>query len=312
MLLALLCGGFAAVLRPRLAGARPAAQSALWAVFVGAGAADPVLRRVPGRRRGAAASLPRAQPSQRGRLAAGGGGARRPDPARRSTRCHHPAAVDQRCCPWRVRIQQVCRSTFGVNTLYQGSAVLRLHRGGGAGGDRDRAAGRRAPTARRCAARAWPPLLAAAVIAGAAAAGADRARRLRGPRADPRPGSRWRCVVGAACTAPHARVAGAVLAVVAAGAVRLCRREDRRQRHLPAPRLARGGRRARQLTSERAIVAYDGQFATGPLSIYLRGVPWSGPGRVGRPAGPTGRCLRAGPGRDQRQYAENAAAAAHG
>jgi mannosyltransferase len=31
-------------------------------------------------------------------------------------------------------------------------------------------------------------------------------------------------------------------------------------------------------TGTRAIVAYDGQFATGPLSYYLPGVPWSGPG----------------------------------
>ena len=28
----------------------------------------------------------------------------------------------------------------------------------------------------------------------------------------------------------------------------------------------------------RAIVAYDGQFATGPLSFYMHGIPWSGPG----------------------------------
>jgi hypothetical protein len=28
----------------------------------------------------------------------------------------------------------------------------------------------------------------------------------------------------------------------------------------------------------RAIVAYDGWFATAPLSVYLPGVPWTGPG----------------------------------
>jgi 4-amino-4-deoxy-L-arabinose transferase-like glycosyltransferase len=31
-------------------------------------------------------------------------------------------------------------------------------------------------------------------------------------------------------------------------------------------------------TGTRAIVAYDGQFATGPLSYYMPGIPWSGPG----------------------------------
>ena len=40
-------------------------------------------------------------------------------------------------------------------------------------------------------------------------------------------------------------------------------------------------------TGTRAIVAYDSQFATGPLSFYLPGVPWSGPGEPpGTDAGP--------------------------
>jgi mannosyltransferase len=40
-------------------------------------------------------------------------------------------------------------------------------------------------------------------------------------------------------------------------------------------------------TGTRAIVAYDGQFATGPLSFYMPGIPWSGPGEpAGTDAGP--------------------------
>jgi hypothetical protein len=31
---------------------------------------------------------------------------------------------------------------------------------------------------------------------------------------------------------------------------------------------------------QRAVVAYDGVFASAPLSIYLAGVPWSGPGET--------------------------------
>ncbi len=31
---------------------------------------------------------------------------------------------------------------------------------------------------------------------------------------------------------------------------------------------------------DRAIVAYDGEFAAAPLSIYLHGVAWAGPGRA--------------------------------
>jgi Dolichyl-phosphate-mannose-protein mannosyltransferase len=40
-------------------------------------------------------------------------------------------------------------------------------------------------------------------------------------------------------------------------------------------------------TGTRAIVAYDGQFATGPLSFYMPGIHWSGPGEPrGTDSGP--------------------------
>lgn len=85
-------------------------------------------------------------------------------------------------------------------------------------------------------------------------------------------------VVGAACTASHARGAGAALAVVLLalfvyagikidGSVQYQRPNWRGvAAALGAP------------LGPRAIVAGDGEFATGPLSVYLRGVPWSGPG----------------------------------
>jgi mannosyltransferase len=83
-------------------------------------------------------------------------------------------------------------------------------------------------------------------------------------------------VVGAACTAPRARTAGAALAIVllvgCVYAQELILRNAQYQRPDwrgvaaalgPVPP---GGR---------AIVAYDGQFALDPLAIYLPGVAWS-------------------------------------
>jgi hypothetical protein len=85
-------------------------------------------------------------------------------------------------------------------------------------------------------------------------------------------------VVAAACTAARARIAGAALAV-ALGALFVyagIKIDSDHQFQRPDWRgvAAALGRSA----STRAIVAYDGQFAAGPLSIYLPGIPWSGPG----------------------------------
>jgi uncharacterized membrane protein len=88
-------------------------------------------------------------------------------------------------------------------------------------------------------------------------------------------------VVGAACTATHARVAGAALAVVllALFVYAGIRIDDGVQYQRPnwrgvAAALGTAG-------GSRAILAADGAFATGPLSIYLPGVPWAGPGQSG-------------------------------
>ncbi|MGI9185808.1 MAG: glycosyltransferase family 39 protein [Solirubrobacteraceae bacterium] len=86
-------------------------------------------------------------------------------------------------------------------------------------------------------------------------------------------------VLAAACTARGARAAGAVLAVVLLAMFVYARIRIDGDPAFQKPNwrgvaVALGPRpRAR-----RAIVAYDGIFASAPLSVYLPGVPWSGPG----------------------------------
>jgi mannosyltransferase len=86
-------------------------------------------------------------------------------------------------------------------------------------------------------------------------------------------------VVGAACTAPRARAAGAALAVVllAAFVYAGIRIDDNPQYQRPDWRGVAAA--LGTSSSTRAIVAYDGVFATAPLAIYLPGVPWTGPGQ---------------------------------
>jgi hypothetical protein len=90
-------------------------------------------------------------------------------------------------------------------------------------------------------------------------------------------------VVAAACTTRGAPVAGALLATsllalfVYAGA-RI--ESDPQYQKSDWRRVAKVLGRA---SSIRAIVAYDGQFAAGPLSVYLHDVPWSGPGMTPQP-----------------------------
>ena len=82
-------------------------------------------------------------------------------------------------------------------------------------------------------------------------------------------------VVGAACTAPRARVAGAILAAIllASFVYAQVRISDNPQYQRPN---WRGVARALGTAGgPRAIVAYDGSAATDPLAIYLPGVPWT-------------------------------------
>ncbi len=83
-------------------------------------------------------------------------------------------------------------------------------------------------------------------------------------------------VVGAACTAPRARIAGGVLAaILLAGSLYIQVRIDGNAAYQRPD--WRGVARALGPTPSggRAIVAYDGQFALDPLAVYLPGVAWT-------------------------------------
>jgi mannosyltransferase len=83
-------------------------------------------------------------------------------------------------------------------------------------------------------------------------------------------------VVGAACTAPRARIAGGVLAAVLLASFVYIQVHIDGDAQYQRPDW-RGVARAlgRTPAGGRAIVAYDGQFAFDPLAIYLPGVAWS-------------------------------------
>lgn len=90
-------------------------------------------------------------------------------------------------------------------------------------------------------------------------------------------------VVGAACTASRARVAGAALAALLAASfvVAQVRISNNSQYQRPNWRGVAGA--LGTSTAQRAIVVYDAQLATDPLELYLKGVPWgggAGPGAV--------------------------------
>jgi 4-amino-4-deoxy-L-arabinose transferase-like glycosyltransferase len=83
-------------------------------------------------------------------------------------------------------------------------------------------------------------------------------------------------LVGAACAAPRARVAGAGLAAVLLVAFVLAsiRISDHPQYQRPD---WRGVAEALgPATRPRAILVYPGSLGAGPLSLFLRGVPWAG------------------------------------
>ena len=84
-------------------------------------------------------------------------------------------------------------------------------------------------------------------------------------------------VIGAACTAPRARRSGAalavaVLAVFVWAGIRI---DDNPQYQRPNWRGVAAA--LGSPVGTRAVIAYDGTFATGPLAIYLHGISWSGP-----------------------------------
>jgi mannosyltransferase len=186
--------------------------------------------------------------------------------------------------PLSLRLQQV-PVTFGLNTLYQSSAVRYGLLGAalvvaavivlllvGAETAALRGAG---------VAAALAAFVLLAPLALALAGHDDYLARGLMPAWPP-----LAVVIGAACAAPRARAGGAVLAVVLLAAfvwAQLKIQSDPGFQRKDWRGIATAlGRPARP----RAIVAYDGEFATGPLSIYLPDVPWAGPGAAPLPAGP--------------------------
>ncbi len=185
--------------------------------------------------------------------------------------------------PLSLRLQQV-PVTFAMNTLYQssvasygllgaavlGAAVIALLIAG---------AGRRELRGAGLAAALAGAVILIPLVLALAGHDAYIARGLM-------PG--WvplAIVLAAACTARGARAAGAVLAVlllalfVYAG-IRIQVDPAFQKPDWRGVAVALGPRP----NAPRAVVAYDGVFASAPLSIYLAGVPWSGPGLTQTPA----------------------------
>lgn len=93
-------------------------------------------------------------------------------------------------------------------------------------------------------------------------------------------------VIAAACTTRRAPVAGAALATVLLALFLYAGIRIETDRHYQKPDWRGIAAALGRTQRARAIVAYDGEFATGPLSIYLPGVPWSGPGMAPQSAAP--------------------------
>jgi hypothetical protein len=94
-------------------------------------------------------------------------------------------------------------------------------------------------------------------------------------------------VIATACTTRGARVAGAALAAVVLGSFVLAQIKISDQAAYQRPNWRGVVAALGTARGARAIVAYDGSFATGPLSFYLPRVSWAGPGAApGANAGP--------------------------
>jgi mannosyltransferase len=86
-------------------------------------------------------------------------------------------------------------------------------------------------------------------------------------------------VLAAACTVPRARVAGGALAVVVLGAFIYAEARIERQPQYQRPNWRGVAAALGNAAGTRAVIAYDGTFATQPLSIYLPQTPWAPPPR---------------------------------
>ncbi|MFZ0088710.1 MAG: glycosyltransferase family 39 protein [Solirubrobacteraceae bacterium] len=94
-------------------------------------------------------------------------------------------------------------------------------------------------------------------------------------------------VIGAACTTRGAKLPGAALVAVLMGSFAWAAIKIDTDSSYQRPDWRGVATALGSTGATRAVVAYDGQFATGPLSIYLPRVAWSGPGEsAGANAGP--------------------------
>jgi mannosyltransferase len=84
-------------------------------------------------------------------------------------------------------------------------------------------------------------------------------------------------VVAAACTAPRARVAGAVLAVILLASFVYAQVKVSDSPQYQRPDWRGVATALGPASGTRAIVAYDGSLATDPLATYLPRVPWTEP-----------------------------------
>ena len=174
--------------------------------------------------------------------------------------------------PLSIRIQQV-PVDFGLGSLYQSSLVTSgLWGARHPGGDRARAAGG-GGRARGARGAGFAAAIAAVVILVPLLL-AELGHDYFVPRNLTPAWIPLAVVLGAACTVPRARVAGAALAT---GLLALFLYAGIRIDGNPAYQRPdwRGVATALGRTSAtRAIVAYDGGFASQPLAIYLPGIPW--------------------------------------
>jgi 4-amino-4-deoxy-L-arabinose transferase-like glycosyltransferase len=85
-------------------------------------------------------------------------------------------------------------------------------------------------------------------------------------------------VFAAACAAPRARLAGAALAIALLGSFVWAGLRIDSDQAFQRPDWRGVAAALGTSTQQRAVVAYPGQFATGPLSVLMARVPWAGPG----------------------------------
>lgn len=84
-------------------------------------------------------------------------------------------------------------------------------------------------------------------------------------------------VLGAACTVPRARAAGAALAVVILGGFVWAQARIDQNTQYQRPNWRGVAAALGRPASPRAIVLYASGFATQPLQVYLKGIPWGQP-----------------------------------